>query len=230
MSSVAIVTATEASLWHELQERAASYAKAEPALQPMLDRYVLARRDFGDGLARRISERITASMSEATTVGRVFDEMIARDATIVQQARGDLRAILERDPAAEHALLPYLWYKGFHAITCHRFAHALWKAGRREMAFHIQSLSSEHLAVDIHPAARFGTGILLDHATGFVAGETAVVEDNVSFLHEVTLGGTGKQRADRDVSENLGTAAGVPAVIVGQGRMDTPALDMDHTI
>ncbi|MFZ9200945.1 MAG: serine O-acetyltransferase [Opitutales bacterium] len=265
MSSVAIVTATEASLWHELQERAAGYAKAEPALQPMLDRYVLARRDFGDGLARRISERITASMSEATTVGRVFDEMIARDATIVQQARGDLRAILERDPAAEHALLPYLWYKGFHAITCHRFAHALWKAGRREMAFHIQSLSSEHLAVDIHPAARFGTGILLDHATGFVAGETAVVEDNVSFLHEVTLGGTGKQRGDRHPKIRSGvlvgagakilgnitvgagakvgagsvvlidvpphaTAAGVPAVIVGQGRMDTPALDMDHTI
>jgi serine O-acetyltransferase len=265
MSTIAIVTATDASLWHELQERAGGYAKAEVVLQPMLERYVLGRRDFGDGLARRISERITASMSEATSIGRVFDEMLVRDTAIVQHARGDIRAILERDPASENALVPFLWYKGFHAITCHRFAHALWKAGRREMAFHIQSLCSEHLAVDIHPAARFGTGILLDHATGFVAGETTQVEDNVSFLHEVTLGGTGKQRGDRHPKIRSGvlvgagakilgnitvgngakigagsvvlidvpahaTAAGVPAVIVGQSRQDAPALDMDHTI
>ncbi len=262
---LSVVTATEASLWMELRERAAAAAHVEPTLQPMLERYILGRRDFGEGLSRRIAERLAGSAAESTTLARVFEEVVARDSTVVQQARGDIRAILERDPAAEHALLPFLWYKGFHAITCHRLAHSLWKAGRREMAFHIQSLSSGALAVDIHPAATFGTGILLDHATGFVAGETAVVDDNVSFLHEVTLGGTGKTRGDRHPKIRSGvlvgagakilgnivvgggakigagsvvltdvpahaTAAGVPAVVVGLSRQDTPALDMDHTI
>lgn len=262
---LSVVTATDASLWLELRDRAAEAAKSEPALQPMLERYVLGRRDFGEGLARRVAERLAGSASESAVLTKVFDEVLARDNTVAQQARGDIRAILERDPAAEHALLPFLWYKGFHAITCHRFAHSLWRAGRREMALHIQSLSSGALAVDIHPAAVFGTGILLDHATGFVAGETAVVDDNVSFLHEVTLGGTGKARGDRHpkirsgvlvgagakilgnivvgVGAKVGagsvvltdvpahaTAAGVPAVVVGQSRQDAPALDMDHTI
>jgi len=260
-----VVTATEASLWMELRERAVAAAQAEPVLLPLLERYVLGRRDFGEGLARRVAERLADSPSEAGALARVFDEVLARDSQVAQQARGDIRAILERDPAAEHALMPFLWFKGFHAITCHRLAHSLWKAGRREMAFHIQSLASAALGVDIHPAATFGTGILLDHATGFVAGETAVVDDNVSFLHEVTLGGTGKTRGDRHpkirsgvlvgagakilgnivvgVGAKIGagsvvltdvpahaTAAGVPAVVVGQSRQDAPALDMDHTI
>jgi serine O-acetyltransferase len=122
---------------------------------------------------------------------------------------------LERDPATEHALIPFLWYKGFHAISLHRLAHSLWKSGRRELATHLQSLMSEHLAVDIHPAASFGVGILLDHATGFVAGETAVVGDNVSFLHEVTLGGTGKARGDRHPKIRSGVLIGAGAKILG---------------
>jgi serine O-acetyltransferase len=249
----------------ELRERALLAAGAEPALQSTLERFVLGRRDFGDGLSRRVAERLTDSPSEAASLARIFEEVAARDPLVLQQARGDIRAILERDPAAEHALLPFLWFKGFHAISCHRFAHSLWKAGRRELAFHVQSLASGALAVDIHPAAVFGTGILLDHATGFVAGETVVVDDNVSFLHEVTLGGTGKTRGDRHPKIRTGvlvgagakilgnivvgvgakvgagsvvltdipahaTAAGVPAVVVGQSRQDAPALDMDHTI
>lgn len=262
---ISVVTATEASLWMELQARAQAAATAEPALAPLLERNLLSRRDFGEGLARRVAERLTQSPSESSALAKVFEETVARQPMIAQQARGDIRAILERDPAAEHALIPFLWFKGFHAISAHRFAHALWKSGRREMAFHVQSLSSQALGVDIHPAATFGTGILLDHATGFVAGETAVVDDNVSFLHEVTLGGTGKARGDRHpkirsgvlvgagakilgnivvgVGAKVGagsvvlidvpahaTAAGVPAVIVGQARDDAPALGMDHTI
>jgi serine O-acetyltransferase len=264
-SPPSVVTATEASLWMEIRERAAAAARSEPALLTVLERYVLGRRDFGDGLSRRVAERLADSPSEAAVLARVFDEILVRDPGVAQQARGDIRAILERDPAAGNALIPFLWFKGFHAITCHRFANSLWKADRREMALHIQSLASGALAVDIHPAATFGTGILLDHATGFVAGETAVVDDNVSFLHEVTLGGTGKTRGDRHPKIRSGvlvgagakilgnivvgagakvgagsvvltdipahaTAAGVPAVVVGQSRQDAPALDMDHTI
>jgi serine O-acetyltransferase len=129
--------------------------------------------------------------------------------------RADIRATLERDPATEHALVPFLWFKGYHAISLHRLAHTLWKAGRRDLATHLQSLMSEHLAVDIHPAARFGVGILLDHATGFVAGETAVVGDNVSFLHAVTLGGTGKARGDRHPKIRSGVLVGAGAKILG---------------
>ncbi|MFM7743934.1 MAG: serine O-acetyltransferase, partial [Verrucomicrobiota bacterium] len=129
--------------------------------------------------------------------------------------RADIRATLERDPATEHALVPYLWFKGFHAISLHRLAHVLWKTGRKELATHLQSLVSEHLGVDIHPAARFGVGILLDHATGFVAGETSVVADNVSFLHEVTLGGTGKARGDRHPKIRSGVLVGAGAKILG---------------
>ena len=212
---ISVLTATEASLWLELRERALAAAKAEPALEALLERHVLSRRDFGEGLARRISERLAPSPSEASALARVFEDLVQRAPVIVQQARGDIRAILERDPAAEHALIPYLWFKGFHAVTAHRFAHALWKSGRREMALHLQSLASQTLGVDIHPAATFGTGILLDHATGFVAGETAVVDDNVSFLHEVTLGGTGKLRGQRHPRIRSGVLVGAGAKILG---------------
>lgn len=212
---ISVVTATEASLWAELRARALAAAGAEPALAPSLDRYVLSRRDFGEGIARRVAERLSPSPSEGALLARVFEETVVAHPLIAQQARGDLRAILERDPAAENALIPFLWFKGFHAITAHRFAHALWQGGRREMALHVQSLASQSLAVDIHPAARFGTGILLDHATGFVAGETAVVDDNVSFLHEVTLGGTGKTRGDRHPKIRSGVLVGAGAKILG---------------
>ncbi len=195
--SIALVCANEASLWAELQARATVVAQAEPALAPMLHRYVLDRSGFGEGIIQRLAERVTPTGQDLPVILRVLGEAVASDREVLSQMRADIRATLERDPATEHALIPYLWYKGFHAISTHRLAHALWKAGRKELATHLQSLVSEHLGVDIHPAARFGVGILLDHATGFVAGETSVVADNVSFLHEVTLGGTGKARGDR---------------------------------
>jgi serine O-acetyltransferase len=170
--SIALVCANEASLWAELQARAAVVAKAEPALAPMLLRYVLDRSSFGEGIIQRLAERITPTGQDLPVILRVLGEAVASDPEVLSQMRADIRATLERDPATEHALIPYLWYKGFHAISMHRLAHVLWKAGRKELAIHLQSLVSEHLGVDIHPAARFGVGILLDHATGFVAGET----------------------------------------------------------
>jgi serine O-acetyltransferase len=213
--SIALVCANEASLWAELQARAAVVAKAEPALAPMLQRYVLDRSGFGEGIIQRLAERITPTGQDLPVILRVLGEAVASDREVLSQMRADIRATLERDPATEHALIPYLWYKGFHAISTHRLAHVLWKAGRKELAIHLQSLVSEHLGVDIHPAARFGVGILLDHATGFVAGETSVVADNVSFLHEVTLGGTGKARGDRHPKIRSGVLVGAGAKILG---------------
>jgi serine O-acetyltransferase len=213
--SIALACATEASLWADIQGRAQAVAQAEPALVPMLKRYVLDRRSFADGIVRRLSERIAPTGNDVDSLVAAMEQAIAADPEILAQMRADIRATLERDPATEHALVPFLWYKGFHAISLHRLAHSLWKSGRRELATHFQSLMSEHLAVDIHPAAHFGIGILLDHATGFVAGETTVVGDNVSFLHEVTLGGTGKARGDRHPKIRSGVLIGAGAKILG---------------
>jgi serine O-acetyltransferase len=213
--SIALACATEASLWADIQGRAQAVAQAEPALVPMLKRYVLDRRSFADGIVRRLSERIAPTGNDVDSLVAAMEQAIAADPEILAQMRADIRATLERDPATEHALVPFLWYKGFHAISFHRLAHSLWKTGRRELATHFQSLMSEHLAVDIHPAAHFGIGILLDHATGFVAGETTVVGDNVSFLHEVTLGGTGKARGDRHPKIRSGVLIGAGAKILG---------------
>ena len=213
--STALACATEASLWADIHARAQVVAQTEPALVPMLKRYVLDRATFAEGIVRRLSERIAPTGNDVDSLVAAMQQAIAADPEILAQMRADIRATLERDPATEHALIPFLWYKGFHAISLHRLAHSLWKSGRRELATHLQSLMSEHLAVDIHPAASFGVGILLDHATGFVAGETAVVGDNVSFLHEVTLGGTGKARGDRHPKIRSGVLIGAGAKILG---------------
>ncbi len=213
--STALACATEASLWADIHARAQVVAQAEPALVPMLKRYVLDRATFAEGIVRRLSERIAPTGNDVGSLVAAMQQAITADPEILAQMRADIRATLERDPATEHALIPFLWYKGFHAISLHRLAHSLWKSGRRELATHLQSLMSEHLAVDIHPAASFGVGILLDHATGFVAGETAVVGDNVSFLHEVTLGGTGKARGDRHPKIRSGVLIGAGAKILG---------------
>ena len=213
--STALACATEASLWADIHAHAQVVAQAEPALVPMLKRYVLDRATFAEGIVRRLSERIAPTGNDVGSLVAAMQQAITADPEILAQMRADIRATLERDPATEHALIPFLWYKGFHAISLHRLAHSLWKSGRRELATHLQSLMSEHLAVDIHPAASFGVGILLDHATGFVAGETAVVGDNVSFLHEVTLGGTGKARGDRHPKIRSGVLIGAGAKILG---------------
>jgi len=213
--SIALVCANEAALWTELRTRASAVAQAEPTLAGLLDRYVLSRGGFADGIVSRLAERLAPTGQDLELVARALAEAARHDPEVLAQMRGDIRAILERDPATEHALVPFLWYKGFHAISAYRLAHTLWKVGRRDLALYLQSLVSEHLAVDIHPAARFGVGILLDHATGFVAGETSVVEDNVSFLHEVTLGGTGKARGDRHPKIRSGVLVGAGAKILG---------------
>lgn len=213
--SIALACANETALWADLQARATLVAQGEPALVPMLKRYVLDRASLADGIVQRLSERVAPTGHDIQSLAAAMRQAITADPEILAQIRADIRAILERDPATEHALIPYLWYKGFHAITLHRLAHSLWLAGRRDLAMHLQSLMSEHLAVDIHPAARFGVGILLDHATGFVAGETCIVGDNVSFLHEVTLGGTGKARGDRHPKIRSGVLIGAGAKILG---------------
>jgi len=213
--TIALVCANESSLWAELRARATAVAGSEPTLAGLLERHVLSRESFADAIVHRLAERLCPTGHDLPLIAQALATSARHDPEALAQMRGDIRAILERDPATEHALVPFLWYKGFHAISAHRLAHTLWKVGRRDLALYLQSLVSEHLAVDIHPAARFGVGILLDHATGFVAGETTIVEDNVSFLHEVTLGGTGKARGDRHPKIRSGVLVGAGAKILG---------------
>ena len=143
-------------------------------------------------------------------------EALADEESILSQIAHDLIAIVDRDPACRTPLEPLLFYKGFHAITTYRISHWLWKHGRTIMALQFQSLASEVFAVDIHPAASIGCGILLDHATSFVVGETAIIRDNVSILHEVTLGGTGKEEGDRHPIVESGVLIGAGAKILGR--------------
>jgi len=135
---------------------------------------------------------------------------------VAKNAVRDMLAINERDPACQTPLEPFLFFKGFQAITTYRAAHFLWNQGRRALALYFQSICNEAFGTDIHPASRIGCGILLDHATGLVIGETAIVEDNVSILHEVTLGGTGKDQGDRHPIVRSGVLIGAGAKLLGR--------------
>ncbi len=205
----------EDPLWNTLRLHAEKAYDAEPAMRPMLKDWVLDREDFARSLAWRLAAKLSPHDHHDGRLFGVFQEAVLADASIAEKARRDLAAILERDPACDSALTPFLWFKGFHAIASQRVSHHYWNAGRHQLALWLQSLMSEVLATDIHPAARLGSGILLDHATGFVVGETAVIEDDVSILHEVTLGGTGKERGDRHPKVRRGVLIGAGAKLLG---------------
>ena len=143
------------------------------------------------------------------------EDAFARDPEIVAAAEADLLAVAERDPATKGPLQPFLYFKGFQALQGHRVSHWLWKQGRETLAFHFQSRMSELFQVDIHPAARLGRGLFLDHGTGVVIGETATVGDEVSMLHAVTLGGTGAERGDRHPKIGRGVLLGAGAKVLG---------------
>jgi serine O-acetyltransferase len=145
----------------------------------------------------------------------VLDEAMRESSEIGVAARIDLRAIRDRDPACSQFWIPLLYFKGFHALQSYRIGHWLWSEGRRSLARHLQNRISEVFAVDIHPAARLGKGILIDHGTGVVIGETAVVDDNVSMLHGVTLGGTGKESGDRHPKVRSGVLLSVGVKLIG---------------
>lgn len=201
--------------WLEIKERAEAVAQREPAMQFLLDETVLGRANFAESLTYRITRKLVSRGASVEVLHSIFLEAFHQDGDILEQIACDMIAINDRDPACPDVLTPLLYFKGFHALVCYRVSHYLWKAGRREFALYLQSLVAETFSVDIHPAARIACGILLDHATGFVAGETAVIDRDVSILHEVTLGGTGKERGDRHPKVRSGVLLGAGAKILG---------------
>jgi serine O-acetyltransferase len=204
-------------LWQQLRDEAQRAASREPVLATMLYESILHCHSLEESLAFRISHKLGSHAHAVSEpfLKELFQETFAANPAIGRAVRRDIVAIDQRDPASRGYLSPVLYFKGFQALTAQRIAHHLWNQDRPEIALYLQSLISQVYAVDIHPAARIGSGILLDHATGIVIGETAVVEDNVSILHEVTLGGTGKQRGDRHPKVRHGVLIGAGAKILG---------------
>jgi serine O-acetyltransferase len=202
-------------VWQRIREEAAHMAQQEPLLGSMAHSAVLHHERLEDALSYILAQKLGSTELPALGLREVIEDAFAADPDIGHAVRADLVAVNERDPACRSFLKPLLFFKGFQSIQAHRVAHWLWHQGRETMAFLLQSRSSEVFAVDINPAARFGRGILIDHGTGVVIGETAVIDDDVSMLQNVTLGGTGKETGDRHPKIRRGVLIGAGSKILG---------------
>lgn len=202
-------------VWTRLRQDVFVTAKSEPMLAGYLHDTVLKHRSLEASISYFLAGKLASAYLTTTSLRDVFYEALTASEDIREAVRRDLLAVIERDPAAKSLALPYLNFKGFQALQSYRVAHWLWSADRRPLALYLQSRISEVFAMDIHPAAVIGKGILIDHGTGVVIGETAVVGDDVSMLHEVTLGGTGKESGDRHPKVGNGVLIGAGAKILG---------------
>ena len=183
-------------IWQEVRREAEEVMRKEPALGGFIFATILSHQRLEEAICHRLAQRLNHADVDAGLIGRIFADVLKDRPEIGKWFRADLAAVYDRDPACTRYLEPMVYFKGFHALATHRFAHALWQNGQRDFALYLQSQSSRIFGVDIHPAARVGKGIMLDHATAIVIGETAVVGDNCSILHSVTLGGSGKEKGD----------------------------------
>jgi serine O-acetyltransferase len=212
-----------AEVWETLRDDARRVIAAEPALRPLVDDVILSRTTLAGALGVRLARRMAREDMPRTAMEPFLIGVFEAQPHIVHSAMRDMQAMFERDAACFSLLEPLLFFKGFLALTSYRVSHQLWLDGRRWLALYLQSVASETFAVDIHPAACIGCGILLDHATSFVVGETAIIEDDVSILHEVTLGGTGKDTGDRHPIIRSGVLLGAGAKILGRVVIGTGA-------
>lgn len=209
------VVPNEPDLWSRLRASAQEAVREEPHLASQLNAVILSHGDFAAALSFQIARKLGDAELGSMTVREVCNEAFRSDPGIVAAAEADLQAVLERDPAIKSLLQPFLYFKGYQALQAWRVAHWLWTQGRETLAFHFQSRMSELFQVDIHPAAKVGSGVFIDHGTGVVIGETAVVGDEVSMLHAVTLGGTGAERGDRHPKIGRGVLLGAGAKVLG---------------
>jgi len=202
-------------IWERVRAEAAADAQSEPMLASFIYSIVLNHTSLEDALSFQLAGKLESHTLTAVTLRDLIDEAFRNDLNIGVGIRADMVAVCDRDAACSKYSTPLLYFKGYQAIQAYRVAHYYWMRERHELALFLQSRISEVFAVDIHPAARIGHGILMDHATGVVIGETAVVEDNVSMLHEVTLGGTGKTHGDRHPKVRHGVLIAAGAKILG---------------
>ncbi|NCO85177.1 MAG: serine O-acetyltransferase [Rhodobacterales bacterium] len=206
-------------VWHRICEEAQSAIAAEPLMGGLIHSGVLHHATLERALAYRISLKLASGEMSEQILREIADEAYLDDPQLSAAARADLVAVLDRDPACHRLLQPLLFFKGFQAVQAYRVGHWLWQKGRHDLAYFMQMRVSEAFGVDIHPAAVIGKGIMIDHAHSIVIGETAVVGDNVSMLHSVTLGGTGKEEEDRHPKIGNGVLIGAGAKVLGNIRV-----------
>jgi serine O-acetyltransferase len=202
-------------VWDRVSAEAEAAVAREPLMGGLIHSCVLHHATLEKALSYRISAKLSSNEMSMLVLREVADEAYAADASLAEAARADLVAVLDRDPATHRLLQPILYFKGFQAMQAYRVAHWLWQDGRRDLAYFLQMRASEVYGIDIHPGARIGRGIMIDHAHSIVIGETAVVGDNVSMLHSVTLGGTGKEDGDRHPKIGDDVLIGAGAKVLG---------------
>lgn len=208
------VTAVD-PVWHRIRQEATESVASEPLMGGAIHSGILHHPTFEAALAHRIAMKLASTEMSEQILRELADEAIATEPDLATAARTDLVAILDRDPACHRLMQPLLFFKGFQAIQAYRLGHWLWLSGRQDLAYFIQMRVSERFGVDIHPGAKIGRGVMIDHAHSVVIGETAVVGDNVSMLHSVTLGGTGKEDDDRHPKIEAGVLIGAGAKVLG---------------
>ncbi|WP_349357433.1 serine O-acetyltransferase [Stappia sp.] len=202
-------------VWERLREEAEAMVRCEPALSSFAYETVLNHDRLEEAVVHRLADRLGHVVVSPSLIRQTYLEALADSPEIVDAFRVDIVAVYDRDPACTRFLEPLLYFKGFHALQTHRLANWLWKRGRRDFALYLQSRNSEIFQVDIHPAVPVGNGVFMDHATGIVIGQTAQIEDNVSILQNVTLGGTGKEEGDRHPKIRHGVLIGAGAKVLG---------------
>ncbi len=210
-------------VWQRIRAEARQQATEEPMLASFLHATILNHDRLEEALSFHLANKLDSATASSLMLREVIQRALDEDPCIASTIRADLLAVEDRDSACNELSIPFLYFKGFHALQTHRVAHWLWNKGRHSLALFFQNRSSAEFAVDIHPAARLGHGIMLDHATGVVIGETAVVGNNVSILQSVTLGGTGKEEGDRHPKVGDGVLISAGAKILGNIRVGNGA-------
>ncbi len=212
------------SSWHQIRQEALADAAGEPVLASFLHSTILNHDDLESALSYHLAHMLDGPNASGLMLREVIDEAFDADKNITMALRCDLCAYRDRDSACDKLSTPFLYYKGYHALSAARVANWLWRQNRRSLALYFQNLISCEFGLDIHPAAKIGYGIMLDHATGVVIGETAVVGNNVSIMQSVTLGGTGKETGDRHPKVEDGVLISAGAKILGNIRVGTGAM------
>src|SRR5207247_366810 len=216
-------------VWARIRGEAEDIVRREPELATLIYSTILHHDSLEAAVVHRVAERLDSPEVSAEMIRQAYLDALETEPAVGAAFRADIVATVDRDPATNRFLEPVLYFKGFHAIQTHRLAHWLWRRGRKDFAYYLQSRSSAVFQTDINPAVSIGRGIFLDHATGLVVGETAAIEDDVSILQEVTLGGTGKEAGDRHPKIRHGVLIGAGAEWFGGAEsVGTLALDEDE--
>jgi len=210
-----ILRATDGDVWQAIRQEAEAKVIEEPILGSYFHATILNHTSLGCALSFRLASKLDNPMLPTMLIRDVIEGAMAADSDILTAATIDILATYSRDPACADLSTPFLFYKGFHGLQAHRIAHWLWNNGRKTLSQFFQSQISVTLGIDMHPAAQLGSGIMLDHATGIVVGETAVIEDDVSILHSVTLGGSGKDCGDRHPKIRRGVLLSAGCKVLG---------------